>query len=112
VADQKSWLANVGPLAASFLIYDDWNSFNFSQPKAYKWNGKGNPTAGHSVLIVGYDDNIGGWIFRNSWGPDWGMGGYGYIAYGSSQIDTWAKIGIQNVNPDPWSKRRHHNGNM
>jgi cysteine peptidase B len=35
---------------------------------------------GHAVVLVGYDDNIGEWIFRNSYGPDWpyyGAGGYG-----------------------------------
>jgi C1A family cysteine protease len=31
---------------------------------------------GHAVLCVGYDMDEQVFIFRNSWGPDWGMNGY------------------------------------
>src|SRR5271167_956273 len=37
---------------------------------------------GHCVLVVGYDDAKQVLIVRNSWGPDWGMGGYFMIPYG------------------------------
>ncbi len=44
----------------------------------------------HGVLLVGWDDAMcggqGAWIMKNSWGPDWGDGGYMYIKYGSSCI--------------------------
>jgi C1A family cysteine protease len=48
---------------------------------------------GHAVVAVGYDDekNIknlkcnkvtkGALLFRNSWGPGWGDGGYGWLPY-------------------------------
>lgn len=43
---------------------------------------------GHAVTIVGYDDSIkfsstvsGGFIVRNSWGPNWGQEGYFYMNY-------------------------------
>lgn len=35
----------------------------------------------HAIVLVGYDDNTERWIIRNSWGPGWGDGGYGYIPY-------------------------------
>ena len=40
---------------------------------------------GHSIALVGYTDgakdNGGAFIFRNSWGPKWGNGGYGTLSY-------------------------------
>ncbi len=40
---------------------------------------------GHSIALVGYTDgakdNGGVFIFRNSWGPKWGNGGYGTMSY-------------------------------
>lgn len=39
------------------------------------------PGGGHAMLIVGYDDAEGTWLIRNSWGADWGDGGYAAIPY-------------------------------
>lgn len=44
------------------------------------------PGQGHAVTIIGYrcaDGNIENakFIFRNSWGDDWGAGGYGFFTY-------------------------------
>ncbi len=34
---------------------------------------------GHAVTIVGYNNK--GFIFKNSWGKDWGDSGYGFISF-------------------------------
>ncbi len=39
---------------------------------------------GHVVAIVGYNDF--GFIFKNSWGSDWGDNGYGYISYDAHRL--------------------------
>jgi|SRR5579859_4338964 len=36
---------------------------------------------GHCVLVVGYDDSKQCLIVRNSWGADWGIGGYFTLPY-------------------------------
>lgn len=42
---------------------------------------------GHAICAVGYDDNRmigankGALLVRNSWGPGWGLGGYGWLSY-------------------------------
>ena len=36
---------------------------------------------GHDILIVGYDDTMQRFKFRNSWGTAWGEEGYGTISY-------------------------------
>ena len=48
---------------------------------------KGEPDRGHAVTIVGYKSSTGRiedayFIFKNSWGPKWGQGGYGTVTYG------------------------------
>lgn len=34
------------------------------------------PGSGHAMVLVGYDEDAGEWIVRNSWGPHWADGGY------------------------------------
>ena len=36
---------------------------------------------GHAIVIVGYDQEKHLFIFRNSWGEDWGDKGYGYLPF-------------------------------
>lgn len=42
-----------------------------------------NPVSMHAVTLVGYRSDEGGenlrFVFKNSWGPLWGSGGYGWI---------------------------------
>jgi hypothetical protein len=52
---------------------------------------------GHALLVVGYvdDEGDGGGLFivRNSWGPDWGANGYGFLPYAyvdAFGIQAWA----------------------
>ena len=42
----------------------------------------------HIIALVGWDDNGGDgyWILRNSWGTDWGEGGYMRIKYTSARV--------------------------
>lgn len=35
--------------------------------------------SGHAITLVGYDDRAGLFEFINSWGTDWGDGGYGFM---------------------------------
>lgn len=47
---------------------------------------KPRPGAGHAVTLVGYKSETGKledakFQFKNSWGPQWGNGGYGWITY-------------------------------
>jgi len=54
---------------------------------------------GHAIAIIGWvalrnatsNETVTGWIVRNSWGRDWGDGGYFYVKAGSN----WA--GIENA---------------
>jgi len=39
------------------------------------------PLGGHAVCLTGYDSTKELFEFRNSWGPDWGDGGYGWLPF-------------------------------
>jgi hypothetical protein len=38
---------------------------------------------GHAMILVGYDDGRGAFKVMNSWGTQWGVGGFGWITYGA-----------------------------
>lgn len=41
---------------------------------------KGADCGGHVILLTGYDPKTGDYTFRNSWGAQWGEGGYGRMS--------------------------------
>ncbi|MEO8820794.1 MAG: C1 family peptidase [Ginsengibacter sp.] len=118
IADQKAWLNQVGPISASFTCYYDWKAFGYThQTGVYTCSPETGVDGGHSIVIVGYDDSRQAWLIRNSWGDSWGMAGapgYIWMGYGEADIDSFTKYGVLTsaVNPDPWTKRANHNGNI
>ena len=74
----------------------------------------------HSILIVGWDDNIktdyfigatrkGAWIVKNSWGTNWGHNGYFYVSYDDHFIcgDVTAFSGVSTKTFDNTYKAAH-----
>jgi len=55
----------------------------------------------HAVNIIGWDDNGGYWIMRNSWGTAWGENGFMRIKYGSNKIGYGANYVVYNSSPTP-----------
>ncbi len=109
--DWKSYLDTVGPIVAWLEVYSDL--FGYSSGVYQRSAAPSNTLQGaHFVLVIGYDDALGAWLVKNSWGTSWGAGGFGWIGYGETSIDTYGRYGLRNTNPDPWSKRRLHNGNL
>ena len=41
------------------------------------------------MLMVGYDDAMGGFLAVNSWGSDWGLNGYLYLSYDFVRSNVW-----------------------
>ena len=111
IADQKTWIDTIGPLATWFDVWHDFDGYGSGVYKrsTASWNYE---RGGHFMLVVGYDDAKGAWLCKNSWSTSFGMNGYVWVGYGQSGIDDYAKIGIRGMNPDPWTKRRIHSGNM
>jgi hypothetical protein len=47
------------------------------------------PMTGHTMLIVGYDDEDRTWLAQNSWGPQFGEQGFVRIPYDVASRYTW-----------------------
>ncbi len=109
--DWKNHLDTVGPLVAWLEVYGDL--MGYSSGVYTRSTDPTNTLQGaHFALVVGYDDGQGAWLVKNSWGTGWGVGGFGWIGYGETSIDVYGRYGLRNTNPDPWTKRRLHNGNL
>lgn len=57
---------------------------------------------GHAMCVIGYDDRVEGGVFQimNSWGPEWGQSGIGYVRYGDFKEFVREAYGL-----DPLPKR-------
>ncbi|MCG2766811.1 MAG: C1 family peptidase [Anaerolineae bacterium] len=57
---------------------------------------------GHAVLVMGYDDTIGGFSIFNSYGPGWKCDGYAYLSYAFVQHYAWEAWSMQDItNSEP-----------
>lgn len=67
-------------------------------------------TTNHAIVLVGWDDTRGAWLLRNSWGDNWGEGGYMWIKYGSNMIGrnaTWMLVDETKPPPPPKQTERY-----
>lgn len=72
-----------GPVVGGMKVYEDFSAYTAGVYRHVTGDFRGN----HAICIVGYDDEEGCWIARNSWGKDWGEGGYFKIAYADCGIE-------------------------
>ena len=51
---------------------------------------------GHAMAVIGYDDRLAGGAFQimNSWGPEWGENGIGWVRYGDFKEFTREAYGM------------------
>jgi hypothetical protein len=86
-----SALAEVGVLYATATVHAGWDQVGADGAIPFSDQVEG----GHAFAIVAYDDR-GLWI-QNSWGPEWGAGGFGRISYDdwlANGTDVWvARLG-------------------
>ena len=90
----KEWLAKRGPTIGSMAVFQDLAHYSGGVYSHIT----GAETGGHCVCVVGYDDNEGNWIVKNSWGTRWGEAGFFRIAYGQCGIDS-GMLGVEGVRP-------------
>ena len=79
-----------GPVASAIKLYPDFHTFDTK--KIYEWDGQGPSIGGHAIEIVGWgiEDKKKFWIVKNSWGVEWGDGGFFRIARGNNMCEIEA----------------------
>jgi len=79
----KAYLAARGTISFGFAVYANFESQNVAKTGILTMPDQNNdaPVGGHAVLLVGYDDAKKMFLVRNSWGSDWGIGGYFWMPY-------------------------------
>ena len=92
-ANIKSAIMTLGAVYST-MYWDD----RFYNPGNAAYYYSGSNAANHAINIVGWDDEYsrnlfeppapgdGAFVVRNSWGPDWGDGGYFYVSYYDTAI--------------------------
>jgi len=89
-----SALAEVGILFATAWVHDGWVAA--SADGLIPFSSDIRVLGGHAFALVAYDQR-GFWI-QNSWGEDWGKGGFAHISYDDwlvNGLDVWvARLGV------------------
>ncbi len=87
-------ITEAGILYATGLVHEGWSRLR--RDGSIPWEGAEEIQGGHAFAIVAYDRE-GLWI-QNSWGPDWGRGGFARIGYADwleNSMDVWvARLGV------------------
>ena len=98
--EMKQSLVINGPFLLGITWYEEW----FSPDETIKGYPiirppKGAEVGGHAICVVGYDEEIQAFKIRNSWGPEWGKGGYAWLSYDivrKDGMDAWATLDVTN----------------
>ena len=96
VAIQQAVLQR-GPLAVAVAVGDD-----FFRYRSGVFDVQHRGAVNHAVVIIGWDDALGAWLLRNSWGVAWGMQGHMWMAYGVSSIGDGAAYATLHVGSPAW----------
>jgi C1A family cysteine protease len=95
MTQRKQYLTNIGPMMCVFEVYGDF----FGYASGVYSHVSGSLAGLHCVEVIGFDDLLGCWICKNSWGAGWGDAGFFRIAYGQGNIDSgfpfWGISGTQ-----------------
>ncbi len=105
----KRSLIVYGPVVTTLVFDDCLNLYGggvFNEEQSWDMTGgsKALKRGNHIVLIVGWDDAKGAWLVKNSYGTEWGEGGYGWIKYGSNNIGQFAAWILADPNEKPVSR--------
>ena len=100
--EMRQCLAEGYPFVFGFTVYTAFESPAVAKTGLLNLPKPGEKSlGGHAVCAVGYDDAAKRVLVRNSWGADWGLGGYftmpyDYISSSSLADDFWTLRALEN----------------
>lgn len=108
VADMQAAISEIGAIYVSASLHAGW-ALAASPATALRKGHAGLPdiaytgaeavTGGHAFALVGYNER--GFVVQNSWGVDWGAGGFAVLGYAdwiANGTDAWvAALGVPQV---------------
>lgn len=74
----RTWIATNGPILTRLWVDETWKNATDTDGVLEKYSVTDRPYGGHAVCLVGYNSTH--FIVRNSWGTDWGDGGFAYAS--------------------------------
>ena len=92
LVDLQAAIAEVHAIYVSAQVHAGWNLGAAEALPVIPWDGQESSGA-HAFALVGYDEN--GFIVQNSWGPDWGFGGFAVLTYAdwlAHGHDAWVAV--------------------
>jgi hypothetical protein len=106
VTDVQAAIQSVGAVYVSAFTHRGWEVVPTSKlPRGHKdlpvieFDGEPSETDGHAFALVGFNEH--GFIVQNSWGYDWGAGGFAVLGYEdwlANAMDAWvAALGVPGV---------------
>jgi C1A family cysteine protease len=94
VLEMKRSLLINGPFLAGVEVFKSWFSKKVERSGFIPMPKRSEQLmGGHAICIVGYDDKLRIFKFKNSWGAKWADQGYGYLPYAYMQkycSDAWS----------------------
>lgn len=113
----KEWVLEHGSIVASFNYSDSYfrtDTDAYYHPNSYSTN--------HMIAIIGWDDNYsadnfkasdrpeadGAWLCKNSWGTNWGDGGYFWISYHDTTLGYFTGLTVRSA--EDMSNNYSYNG--
>ena len=96
VVDMQAAIREIGAIYVSATVHEGWDNLKPGQPtheglSRIRREEHPKEDGGHAFALVGYNEF--GFVVQNSWGPDWGSGGFALLPYGEwvqYGDDAWA----------------------
>lgn len=107
ITDLHAAIQSVGAVYVSAFTHRGWNEVpRHSEPPAghqalptIPFDGRPSESDGHAFALVGF--NARGFVIQNSWGRDWGAGGFAVLTYAdwlANGMDAWVvAMGVPGV---------------